>query len=57
VTPPKLDSLTREQLVEEVRRFRKAETVCEAMLVHVKHGGSIPWPGVRKPFEQWELSR
>lgn len=57
MTPPKLDSLTREQLVEEVHRLRKAEAVCRALDAHVSHGGSIPWPSIRKPFEQWQLSR
>jgi hypothetical protein len=46
-----------EALLEENRQYRQqqshAEAVCEALLAHVNHGGSIPWPSIRKPFEVW----
>lgn len=32
-----------------------AQAVCEALGVHIAHGGSIPWPSIRRPFEEWAV--
>ena len=31
-----------------------AQAVCRAIADHQAHGGSIPWPSVRRPFEEWQ---
>ena len=31
-----------------------AQAVCRALADHRTHGGSIPWPSVRRPFEEWQ---
>lgn len=34
-----------------------AQAVCRALADHQAHGGSIPWPSIRRPFEEWEQIR
>ena len=34
-----------------------AQAVCRALADHQAHGGSIPWPSVRRPFEEWQALR
>lgn len=31
-----------------------AQAVCRAIADHQAHGGSIPWPSIRGPFEEWQ---
>lgn len=33
-----------------------AQAVCRALVIHEAHGGSIPWPSVRRPFEEWQIA-
>lgn len=30
-----------------------AQAVCRALADHVAHGGAIPWPSIREPFDAW----
>lgn len=30
-----------------------AQAVCRALADHQAHGGSIPWPTIRNPFDEW----
>ena len=34
-----------------------AQAVCRALVAHKSHGGSIPWPSIRLPFEEWQRIR
>lgn len=34
-----------------------AQAVCRAIVDHQAHGGSIPWPSIRCPFEEWQRIR
>lgn len=34
-----------------------AQAVCRALADHQAHGGAIPWPKVRGPFEDWKQLR
>ena len=34
-----------------------AQAVCRALADHQAHGGSIPWPSIRGPFEEWARIR
>lgn len=34
-----------------------AQAVCRAIADHQAHGGSIPWPSIRGPFEEWQRIR
>ena len=38
-------------------RAVRAEAVCNAIEAHVSHGGSIPWPSIRKPYDAWLRAR
>jgi len=31
-----------------------AQAVCRAIADHQAHGGSIPWPSIRRPFDEWQ---
>lgn len=31
-----------------------AQAVCRGLDTHVVHGGTVPWPTVRRPFEEWQ---
>lgn len=33
-----------------------AQAVCRAIDDHLGHGGSLPWPSIRKPFEAWQAA-
>lgn len=33
-----------------------AQAVCRALAAHESHGGSIPWPSVRRPFDDWQAA-
>ena len=35
---------------------RAAQALGAALARHVAHGGSIPWPAVRRPFEAWQAA-
>lgn len=30
-----------------------AQAVCEAIRQHLAHGGKLPWPSIRNPYEAW----
>ena len=30
-----------------------AQAVCRALADHQAYGGSIPWPTIRRPFDEW----
>jgi hypothetical protein len=30
-----------------------AQVVCRAIKSHLAHGGSLPWPSVRRPYDDW----
>lgn len=34
-----------------------AQAVCRALADHQAHGGSIPWPSIRRPFDEWAAMR
>ena len=34
-------------------RLAAAEAVCEAIAEHLRHGGTLPWPSIRHPYERW----
>jgi hypothetical protein len=34
-----------------------AQATCRALADHEAHGGSIPWPSVRRPYEEWKAVR
>lgn len=34
-----------------------AQAVCRGLATHIQHGGSIPWPTIRRPLEDWETRR
>lgn len=40
-------------LRDRQRAARAAVEVCDALSVHQAHGGAIPWPSIRRPFEAW----
>lgn len=31
-----------------------AQAVCRAIQSHLAHNGSLPWPSIRRPFEEWQ---
>jgi hypothetical protein len=33
-----------------------AQVTCRALADHEAHGGTIPWPTVRRPFEEWKAA-
>ena len=44
-----------EQVVPKVLEHR--DLVRRALADHQAHGGSIPWPSIRRPFEEWAAMR
>jgi hypothetical protein len=56
VTAPAVDA------VALVRRLRAADSddaaqaVCQALLDHLRHGGSIPWPSISGPLDDWHVT-
>lgn len=32
-----------------------AQAVCRGIQSHIGHGGSLPWPSISRPFEEWQL--
>lgn len=30
-----------------------AQAVCRGIEVHLAHNGSLPWPSIRRPFDEW----
>lgn len=45
------------EMFGEIEPRLRAQRVCEALLAHERHGGSIPWPSVSGPFEAWKDGR
>ena len=34
-----------------------AQAVCRGIQSHISHGGSIPWPSISRPFDEWAAMR
>lgn len=34
-----------------------AQAVCRGIQSHIDHGGSIPWPSISRPYEEWAAMR
>jgi hypothetical protein len=30
-----------------------AQAVCQAIAVHLSHNGGLPWPSIRRPYDEW----
>lgn len=42
-----------EAVLRHAERLAAAEAVCEAIAEHLRHGGTLPWPSIRHPYERW----
>lgn len=53
---PELDPLAVVERIRAADSDGAAQAVCRALAAHEAHGGSIPWPSVRGPFEDWRAA-